>query len=125
MIGRVKIPDDLFKQIRNSTVIKIEVPKENRIKRLVKDYADFNKDELIRSINNISRRLGGLNTKLAIEAIENENFIKATDIILDYYDKTYNYGLSQREDQKVYAVKLEVEDIKEQAEMVTKFSKNI
>jgi len=43
MIGRVKIPDDLFTQIRNTTVIKIEVSKKNRINRLVKDYANFSK----------------------------------------------------------------------------------
>ncbi|MCD6177171.1 MAG: tRNA 2-selenouridine(34) synthase MnmH [Candidatus Cloacimonetes bacterium] len=106
MIGRVKIPDDLFVQIRNTTVIKIEVSKENRINRLIKDYAKFNKTDLINSINNISRRLGGLNTKLAIVAIEAEDYYKATDIILDYYDKAYTYGLEKRKDQTIIPIKL-------------------
>jgi len=96
MIGRVKIPDNLFTQIRSSSVIKIEVSKDNRINRLIKDYAKFNKPDLINSINNISRRLGGLNSKLAIELIEKEDYHKATDIILDYYDKAYTYGLSKK-----------------------------
>ncbi|MEA2095936.1 MAG: tRNA 2-selenouridine(34) synthase MnmH [Candidatus Cloacimonadota bacterium] len=121
MIGRVKIPDELFTQIRNTTVIKIEVSKDNRINRLIKDYANFNKDELINSINNISRRLGGLNTKLAIEAIEQEDYYNATDIILDYYDKTYTYGLSKRKGQTVLPLKLDGDDVKISAKKVIEF----
>ena len=124
MIGRVKIPDDLFIQIRNTTVIKIEVSKDNRINRLIKDYANFNKDELINSINNISRRLGGLNTRLAIEAIEAEDYYKATDIILDYYDKTYTYGLSKREGQAVLPLKLDGNNQRINAEKVIEFVKD-
>lgn len=123
MIGRVKIPDDFFTQMRNATVIKIEVPKSNRINRLVKDYADFEKQELIRSINNISRRLGGLNTKLAINAIEAEDYYIATNIILDYYDKTYTYGLSKREGQTVLPLKLDGNDVKISAKKVIEFMK--
>lgn len=107
MIGRVKIPDDLFTQIRRSTVLKLEVPKQIRINRLIKDYAEFDKNDLVRSINNISRRLGGLSTKKAIKAIEENDFYTAADIILNYYDKTYKYGLSKREEQTIIPVKLE------------------
>ncbi len=123
MIGKVKIPDELFTQIRSSTVIKIEVSKENRIKRLINDYANFSKNELINSINNISRRLGGLNSKLAIEAIEKEDYYTATDIILDYYDKTYTYGLSKREGQTVIPLKLDEDDVKRNVEKVIGFVK--
>ena len=123
MIGRVKIPDDLFDQIRSSSVLKIEVSKDNRINRLIKDYANFSKDDLINSINNISRRLGGLNTKLAIEAIGVEDYYKATDIILDYYDRTYTYGLEKRAGQTVLPLKLDGNNAKENAEKVIKFVK--
>jgi len=123
MIGRVKIPDDLFTQIRNTTVIKIEVSKKNRINRLVKDYANFSKIDLINSINNISRRLGGLNTKLAIEAIEQEDYSIATEIILDYYDKTYTYGLEKRKEQTVIPLKLEENNQRLNAEKVIEFVK--
>jgi len=123
MIGRVKIPDDLFVQMRNTTVIKIEVSKDDRINRLIKDYANFNKDDLINSITNISRRLGGLNTKLAIEAIEKEDYYKATDIILDYYDKTYTYGLEKREGQTVLPLRLIGDSQKINAEKVIEFVK--
>ena len=123
MIGRVKIPDDLFDQIRSSSVLKIEVSKDNRINRLIKDYANFKKIDLINSITNISRRLGGLNTKLAIEAIGVEDYYKATDIILDYYDRTYTYGLEKRAGQTVLPLKLDGNNAKENAEKVIKFVK--
>jgi len=123
MIGRVKIPDDLFVQMRNTTVIKIEVSKDDRINRLIKDYANFNKDDLINSITNISRRLGGLNTKLAIEAIEKEDYYKATDIILDYYDKTYTYGLEKRKNQTVLSLTLNGNDSRINAEKMIGFLK--
>ncbi len=123
MIGKVKIPDDLFKQMRSSTVIKIEVSKDNRINRLIKDYANFNKDDLINSITNISRRLGGLNTKMAINAINENDYYKATDIILDYYDKTYTYGLSKREGQTVIPLKLVGNNQKLNAEKAIEFVK--
>jgi len=123
MIGRVKIPDDLFDQIRSSSVLKIEVSKDNRINRLIKDYANFSKDDLINSINNISRRLGGLNTKLAIEAIGVEDYYKATDIILDYYDRTYTYGLEKRKGQTVLPLKLDGNNAKENVKKVIEFVK--
>ncbi len=121
MIGKVKIPDDLFIQMRNTTVIKIEVSKDNRINRLIKDYANFSKEDLINSITNISRRLGGLNTKLAIEAIEKNDYYTATDIILDYYDKTYTYGLEKREGQTVIPLKLDKNNQRKNAEKVVEF----
>ena len=124
MIGRVKIPDDLFIQMRSTNVIKIEVSKDNRINRLIKDYANFNKEYLINSITNISRRLGGLNTQKAIEAIEEEDYYTATDIILDYYDKTYTYGLSKREGQTISPLKLAGNDAKFNAKKVIGFVKN-
>ena len=123
MIGRVKIPDDLFDQIRSSSVLKIEVSKDNRINRLIKDYANFSKDDLINSINNISRRLGGLNTKLATEAIGVEDYYKATDIILDYYDRTYTYGLEKRAGQTVLPLKLDGNNAKENVKKVIEFVK--
>ena len=123
MIGKIKIPDDLFSKIRTTIVIKIEVSKDNRINRLVKDYANFSKTDLINSINNISRRLGGLNTKLAIEAIEKEDYYIATDIILDYYDKTYTYGLEKREGQTVLPLKLDKNNPGINAEKVVEFVK--
>lgn len=118
LVGKVRIPKPLFEQIRAAKVFKLEMNKEFRIKRLVHEYTDFDKELIITSIQNISRRLGGLATKQAIEAVENNNFFTAIDIVLSYYDKTYFYGLSKREGQMIIPVKLDEDDPKKAAKKV-------
>jgi tRNA 2-selenouridine synthase len=95
-IGKVGIPDPLFLQIRSSPVIKLEISREERIKRLVEEYTGSDLQSLKESTLKISERLGGLNTKMIIEAIETQNYTTATDLLLNYYDKTYDHGLSKR-----------------------------
>lgn len=121
MIGKLKIPDDFFTQIRRSFVIKIEVSKNDRINRLINDYALFSREELTISIKNISRRLGGLKTQQTIDAIGKEDFYTATDIILEYYDKAYSYGLSKRAGQSVLPIKLDGNNPIINAEKVLEF----
>ena len=41
-------------------------------------------------------RLGNDNAKLAIEAIDDGNFHKASRILLQYYDKAYNHSVEER-----------------------------
>jgi len=121
-IGKIKIPDELFKQIRNKIVIKIEVPKNERIKRLVKEYSKFNKNDLNSCITKISKRLGGLNTKLAIEAIENGDFNRVADLSLTYYDKAYNFGLTKRDKKTTFSLALEEDDSNQNAIKVIEFA---
>ncbi len=115
LIGRVRIPDPLFTQMRSTNVIKLELDKSIRIERLIKEYSDFEPDLLRISITNISRRLGGLDTKKAIEAVKESDFRTAIDIVLSYYDKTYTYGLEKRKDQTVLSLKLDEDNPKRSA----------
>jgi tRNA 2-selenouridine synthase len=107
LIGKVRIPKPFFEQMRNAPVYKLELKKELRIKRLIEEYTGFNRENIISSILNISKRLGGLATQKAIEAVKNNDFPTAIDIVLSYYDKTYTYGLSKRKDQTIIPVALE------------------
>ena len=54
-------------------------------------------ESLKASILKISKRLGGDNTRDAINAIETGDFAKAIEIILYYYDKAYLFGLKKKE----------------------------
>lgn len=109
-IGNVRIPDGLFNKIRNSGVIAIDMAKELRTGRLVRDYSLFPRAMLIRSVEKIERRLGGQNAKAAIEAIENDDFRTAAGLLLDYYDKTYTYGLEKRDTEKVITLVTDTPD---------------
>ncbi len=95
-IGSVFIPDEFFNQMLSSTVIAIERPTETRIKRLTAEYTKCDPQLLINSVNKIAKRLGGDNALKSIKSIEEGNFEEAVGISLKYYDKTYQYGLSNK-----------------------------
>jgi tRNA 2-selenouridine synthase len=95
-IGTVFMPDGFFNNLRESPVIALMMSVKARMPRLLKEYSAYSKEELISSISKISRRLGGDNTKEAIREVEESNFSKAIEITLNYYDKTYMYGLKKR-----------------------------
>jgi len=103
-IGQNAIPLALFKQIRDSYVINIDVDKQTRIERLVIEYSNFSHEMLSEIINRISKRLGGLETKLALEALQVADYKKVADITLTYYDKAYLYGLSKRDQNKIKTI---------------------
>jgi len=119
-IGYVRIPEEIFVQMRSSDVLKVNITKKERIKWLVEEYAKFDKKMLEAAVLKISKRLGGANTKLAIDAINNEEFSKVADITLQYYDKAYNYGLSKREN-KILELDLKNTNHKENANKILEF----
>lgn len=95
-IGHVFIPQDFYNRMHFSPLIKVDLILEQRIERLVKEYALFSKEELTHAISKITKRLGGDNAKLAVESIESGNFHEATRILLWYYDKAYNRSIEER-----------------------------
>ena len=95
-IGTIFVPQQFYQQMSSSNVISIEVPFEVRVKRLVVDYTNCNPDDLIQSVNRISKRLGLDKAKQCIELINQKKFDEAVAISLAYYDKTYRYGLENK-----------------------------
>lgn len=79
-----------------SPMVKVDLALDQRIERLVKEYALFTKEELTHAISKITKRLGGDNAKHAVEAIERGDFHEATRILLWYYDKAYNRSIEER-----------------------------
>lgn len=96
-IGRVFILDELFSQMNCCPTIRIDPPKEERMGRLVRDYACFPPEELRLSIEKISKRLGGKDTQETLEALNAGDYKKVVDITLTYYDKSYDFSMARRE----------------------------
>jgi tRNA 2-selenouridine synthase len=105
-VGTVGIPEPFWMKMKNSSLIFVDVDKKIRVERLVNEYAGFDEELLGNSIKRISQRLGGLNTRLAIEALANKDFNKAASVLLDYYDKAYLKGISDRDPSMVYNLNL-------------------
>ncbi len=95
-IGHVFIPQEFYQRMHFSPLVKVDLSLDQRIERLVKEYALFTKEELTHAISKITKRLGGDNAKHAVEAIERGDFHEATRILLWYYDKAYNRSIEER-----------------------------
>jgi len=124
-IGSVWINDALFERMRSAEVIKMELPKKERINRLVKEYACFEREVLAHMISKIEKRLGGLNVKKSYESLETNDFATVADITLSYYDKAYNHGLEKREGQTIHNLELEKDNPVENARLILEFYKNL
>jgi tRNA 2-selenouridine synthase len=66
------------------------IPFEERLAFIVEQYGHFDKLSLIEASLRIQKRLGGLETKNTINAIESGDIKEAFSILLKYYDKWYN-----------------------------------
>jgi len=91
-IGRVYLPQSLWDTMNRSTVIELELPKNIRAKRIVKEYGSIEKSALAESINKIQSRFGGNRVKEALELLEQDKLEEVTLLLLDYYDKAYLYS---------------------------------
>lgn len=120
-IGRVQIPADLFRNMRNAPVFFIEIPQERRVDRLVNEYGEKHRDVLTLSIQQVSKRLGGLNTKTAMEAIDKGDFKLAASILLTYYDKAYLEGLAKRNTEKIHSLACRTDDPLKNASRILKW----
>ena len=117
-IGSVFIPQSLYQQMNLARVIRLEVPKPLRVRRLIGDYAGFPKAMLLQSVEKIQKRLGGQNARAAMEAIERDDFETAIDIVLDYYDKAYTYDLGKRKPEQFTHTETHTELAEENARLV-------
>jgi len=110
-IGTVFMPDMFFTNMREAPLIALMMPSEVRLPRLIEEYAKFPREELLKSVQKISRRLGGDKTHEASEAIMADDFKSAIRIVLDYYDSSYRYGLSRRNKEQVIVIETDTDDI--------------
>ena len=119
-IGSVIIPDPLFNQMSRAPMIRVEIGKDNRIQRLVKEYAGFEKESLREAILKISEKLGGTRIKEALEALEKKDFNRITGLILGYYDKSYLHAVSRRTNQDIILLNFDKDDPEKNAKSVLK-----
>lgn len=97
MIGRAKIPDPFFQQMRAAHCIFVDMSREERAVRLVKDYGKYPKELLAEATRRIEKRIGPQHCKTALEALENDDLFTVAMITLAYYDKTYLHGVDKRD----------------------------
>lgn len=122
-IGGVNIPMNLFNQMRNSPSYFLDIPKEERARHLVTEYANADINMLEEAIHRISKRLDGLKTKEALQSLQDRNFYDVALIALSYYDKSYLKGIKFRDQQKVYIIPMPTTDPVENANTIIQYDK--
>ena len=118
-IGLVNIPAPLFEQMRKSKVYFLDIPFSERLQFIVSGYGKFEKDKLMTAILRIKKRLGGLETKTAINFLIEDDVVSSFSVLLTYYDKLYLKGANNRENPELLIQKIEVADIDPSANAAT------
>jgi len=110
-IGDLNLPNALWNTMRESPIIFLEIPFEERLNHIVEEYGECDTEKLIDSTKRISQRLGGLDTKNTIGFLENGEIKEAFRILLRYYDKRYLKGLHNREHISSLLTKIDCETV--------------
>ena len=99
-IGNLQVPMPFWGNMRSSPVCFVDIPFEQRLDYLTLEYGRFEKEKLVNAVMRIQKRLGGMETKNAINHLLENNYKECFRILLTYYDKWYLKGLYNREEIK-------------------------
>ena len=112
-IGTVNLPNAFWQAMRNSPLYFLEIPFEERLKHITEEYSQCDREKLADAIDRIKKRLGGLETKNALQFLEEGNYLECFRILLQYYDKQYLKGLHNREALAALLTKIPCETVTE------------
>jgi len=96
-IGNRQIPMPLWYTIRKAPVFFLDIPFEERLAHITGEYGQLDKETLKGAVLRIQKRLGGLETKNAINYLQDGDYKGAFRILLGYYDRKYHKSLHNRE----------------------------
>jgi tRNA 2-selenouridine synthase len=119
------MPDFFYNNLQKAPVIILIMDVDKRVPRLIEEYSTYSPEMLKNSIMKISKRMGGDNTKDAIDAVDTGDFEKAIRITLKYYDKAYLYGITKKHSGSVIYIEAENDDIEANANKILEASKQI
>ena len=96
--------------MQSAAIVIIEVPFEERLQHIIRQYGAGGRDKLINAITRIKKRLGPNDTKAATAHLADNNIHECFTILLKYYDKCYSKSESTSQDQsKRKIVKLQLD----------------
>ncbi|HSF53301.1 MAG TPA: tRNA 2-selenouridine(34) synthase MnmH [Algoriphagus sp.] len=117
-IGRIILPDGFYEQMIKSQLIDIQKSVEERIAQIAEEYGNLSEEDLIAAVMRLQKRLGGLRTQQAIEAIRAKDNNSWISNLLIYYDKTYEFDLSRHVEGKTKILDLSGKTFEEQVELL-------
>ena len=112
-IGYNKIPHALWLQMKKAPIIKLDIPFELRVQKLVQDYTTTNIDALKICVKKIEQNLGTQNAILCLKYLDENNLTDVARLTLKYYDKAYSYTYNKKTTQQIIPVVLDTMNFEE------------
>ena len=112
-IGSINLPNAFWQTMRSSPVYFLDIPFEERLKHITEEYSRCDREKLAGAIERIKKRLGGVETKNALQALDEEAYTECFRILLHYYDKFYLKALHNREGLPSLLTKIPCETVSE------------
>jgi tRNA 2-selenouridine synthase len=95
-IGKIFLPEPLWRRMNESPLIEVEVEKAVRVKRLVGEYGTADPDAFLEAMKRITKKLGGQHFNAARDKLLAGDMTATIDILLTYYDKAYRNALAKK-----------------------------
>jgi tRNA 2-selenouridine synthase len=95
-IGRIFLPEPLWDQMTDAPAVFLDVGLPARARFLLKEYGHFDQSELAASVAKLRKRLGGDRCDTAMELLEANDLQALTELLLEYYDKSYYHAQAKR-----------------------------
>ncbi|TDK46616.1 tRNA 2-selenouridine(34) synthase MnmH [Algoriphagus formosus] len=119
-IGRIILPDAFFEQMKSSPHIDIQKSLEERTAHIANEYAKLPQDSLKKAVLRLQKKLGGLRTQEALDAIDAGEHAKWIQNLLIYYDKTYEFELDKHPKDRTVSLDLSGLSLDQQCKLLLK-----
>lgn len=90
-MGRIRLPDWLYKIISNAPVIWLNTAKRTRVQSIASTIRAANPVQFCICLQKLSGRLGEANVALAVQYFEKGNMEALVEVLLAYYDTVPGY----------------------------------
>jgi tRNA 2-selenouridine synthase len=100
-IGLINLTEVFYNNMQQAPLFTLDIPFEQRLTFITQEYGAFDKEKLVNAIIRIQKRLGGLDTKSAINFLLENNTRDCFRILLTYYDKQYKLSMEKSQRQSI------------------------
>ena len=117
-IGSVQLPYELWEQMKSAKMVRVELPKEERIQRLVREYGQQDLAALETAIRRIEKRLSTPRMQQALDDLACGQLDAVADNLLTYYDRSYQRNMDRRPKENTFDITCEKDDPSANARLV-------
>ncbi len=90
-LGQNSLPVTLFQRMQRAPMVRLEMPLEQRLDRIVASYGQAPAAQIITAITRLTKRMGVANAQRARHFFEAGRVRDSFGILLQYYDSTYQF----------------------------------